>query len=84
MLALYFALKSSGKDPLDSGDIFNEVFEKMYAGGDMGSPQELEAKGANFSLIHVDFMIGGPEMEIVAYTKTGETVKLFSAGNWTF
>lgn len=46
--------------------------------------EELEAKGANFSLIHVDFMIGGPEMEIVAYTKTGETVKLFSAGNWTF
>ena len=48
------------------------------------SQDELEAKGANFSLIHVDFMIGGPEMEIIAYSKEGEATPLFKQGNWTF
>jgi len=46
--------------------------------------EELEAKGANFSLIHVDFMIGGPDMEVIAYDKQGEPTTLFSGGNWTF
>ena len=46
--------------------------------------EELEAKGANFSLIHVDFMIGGPEMEIIAYAKDGSQTALFKDGNWTF
>lgn len=45
---------------------------------------ELEAKGANFSLIHVDFMIGGPDMEVTAYAKDGTPMKLFVDGNWTF
>ncbi|OJV66122.1 MAG: aminopeptidase [Clostridiales bacterium 38-18] len=48
------------------------------------SQEELEARGANFSLIHVDFMIGGPEMEIIAYSKDGEATPLFEQGNWTF
>ena len=48
------------------------------------SLDELEAKGANFSLIHVDFMIGGPEMEVVAFEKDGSSMQLFSKGNWTF
>lgn len=44
--------------------------------------EELEAKGANFSLIHVDFMIGSPDMDIVAYKKDGTRVVLFEKGNW--
>jgi len=47
MLALYQALKSFDKDPLDSGVIFNEVFEQLYASGDMGSAEELKQKGAS-------------------------------------
>lgn len=46
--------------------------------------EELIAKGANDSLIHVDFMVGGPELEITAYEKNGNVVKLFEKGNWTF
>lgn len=52
--------------------------------GSQMTQEELEAKGANFSLIHVDFMIGGPEMEIVAYEKNGTEVPLFKQGNWVF
>jgi aminopeptidase len=52
--------------------------------GNQMTPETLEEKGANNSLIHVDFMIGGPEMTIVAYSKDGSTVTLFDKGNWTF
>ena len=55
----------------------------MQNGSDL-TQEELEAKGANFSLIHVDFMVGGPEMEITAFEKNGNVVKLFESGNWTF
>ena len=46
--------------------------------------EELSEKGANFSLIHVDFMIGGPEMEITAHTFDNQVEVLFKSGNWTF
>ncbi|ABW18223.1 aminopeptidase [Alkaliphilus oremlandii] len=46
--------------------------------------EELKAKGANFSLIHTDFMVGGPELSIVAYEKDGTEVELFKNGNWVF
>ncbi|MCK8060785.1 MULTISPECIES: aminopeptidase [unclassified Fusibacter] len=44
----------------------------------------LEERGANSSLIHVDFMIGGPELEIVGYTTNGDGITLFRNGEWTF
>lgn len=44
--------------------------------------EELDQKGANYSLIHVDFMVGGPELQITAYKKDGGTVRLFKDGNW--
>lgn len=46
------------------------------------SQDELDKKGANYSLIHVDFMVGGPELDIVAYQKDGTEVPLFKNGNW--
>lgn len=53
-------------------------------GGDKASQEELTQRGANFSLIHVDFMVGGPELEITAYEKDGTEVKIFEKGNWAF
>ncbi len=52
--------------------------------GSKASEEELLNRGANHSLIHVDFMVGGPELEITAYEKDGTEVKLFEKGNWTF
>lgn len=48
------------------------------------SQEELEERGANFSLIHVDFMVGGPEMNITAYETDGTATQLFVDGNWVF
>lgn len=50
--------------------------------GNAMTQEELAAKGANFSLIHVDFMVGGPELEITGYRKDGSEVVLFQKGNW--
>lgn len=53
-------------------------------GGSNMTQEELTAKGANFSLIHEDFMVGGPELNITAYEKDGSQVELFKDGNWVF
>lgn len=55
----------------------------MRNGSNM-TQEELSAKGANFSLIHVDFMVGGPELDIIAYESNGNVVQLFKDGNWVF
>lgn len=55
----------------------------MQNGSNM-TQEELEAKGANFSLIHVDFMVGGPELQVTGYEKDGTEVQLFKDGNWVF
>ena len=52
-------------------------FEKM-------SSEERKACGVNDSMIHVDFMIGTPDMDIVGVTRTGERVQIFKNGNWAF
>jgi len=39
-------------------------------------PDELEAYGVNHSAIHVDFMVGGPEVAIDGVTRDGEAVPL--------
>ena len=36
----------------------------------------------NESLIHVDFMIGTPDMEIYGVQKDGTEVQLFHDGDW--
>ena len=52
-------------------------FEKM-------TNEERKACGVNDSMIHVDFMIGTPDMDIVGVTRTGERVQIFKNGNWAF
>ena len=44
--------------------------------------EELEHKGVNDSLVHVDFMIGTSDMEITGVTKNGEEKPVFKNGNF--
>ena len=46
--------------------------------------EERTAKGINDSMIHVDFMIGTADMNIVGVTKDGKRVDIFRNGNWAF
>ena len=47
------------------------------------SLEECQALGVNDSMIHVDFMIGAPDLEITGY-KDGEAYPIFKEGNWAF
>lgn len=44
----------------------------------------LAERGANKSLIHVDFMVGSDALEIVATDFEGETITILRRGEWTF
>lgn len=47
----------------------------------MTSPQ-LAARGANDSLTHVDFMIGGAQMNVFGRRTDGAEVPVMRAGEW--
>ena len=46
--------------------------------------EELDGLGVNYSLTHVDFMVGSSDMDIVGTTYENESVQLFKDGNWAF
>ncbi len=48
------------------------------------SQQELKDMGINDSMIHVDFMIGSKDMNIVGITQEGKEIQIFKDGNWAF
>ena len=63
-----------------SGLLFsNTLFD---AGGDAMSAGELAARGANSSLIHVDWMIGSGQVDIDGITATGAIEPLMRSGEW--
>ena len=51
---------------------------------DQYSQKELQEMGINSSMIHVDFMIGSEDMDIVGIKEDGTTVQIFKNGNWAF
>lgn len=57
---------------------FNECLE----GFESMTVEECEKAGINSSMIHVDFMIGSKDMDIVGVTKEGKRVQIFKDGNW--
>ncbi len=50
-------------------------------GADM-SAAEFERAGGNHSRIHIDFMIGSPQLQVTAHTEGGGAVVLLQDGRW--
>ena len=46
------------------------------------SADELRAAGVNVSAIHIDFMVGGPDVDVDGVTRDGDRVPLLRAGSW--
>jgi aminopeptidase len=59
-----------------------QSYSSCLINGDKLSPEELAAKGANSSLIHVDWMIGSAELDIDGITASGTTEPLMRKGEW--
>jgi len=59
-----------------------QAYSTCLKNGDQLTPEELAARGANESLIHVDWMIGSIEIDLDGITATGTAEPLMRKGEW--
>jgi aminopeptidase len=59
-----------------------QAYTSCLRDGDKLTPEQLAAKGANDSLIHVDWMIGSGKLDIDGITATGAAEPLMRQGEW--
>ena len=59
-----------------------QAYSTCVQNGDTLKPEELAARGANESLIHVDWMIGSEALDIDGVTASGATEPVMRAGEW--
>ena len=61
-----------------------QAYSTCLKNGDQLTHEELAARGANESLIHVDWMIGSSEIDLDGITATGDVEPLMRKGEWAF
>lgn len=59
-----------------------QSYSKCFINGSSLSPAELAARGANSSLIHIDWMIGSGEVDVDGITATGAAEPVMRKGEW--
>jgi aminopeptidase len=59
-----------------------QAYTSCVRNGEKLTPDELAAKGANDSLIHVDWMIGSGQIDIDGITASGAAEPLMRQGEW--
>lgn len=59
-------------------------FNELYPGYENLTESEIRDKGINFSMSHVDFMIGSRDLNILGVDADGKEIPLFENGNWAF
>src|ERR1700761_1017111 len=59
-----------------------QAYSTCVKNGDKLTPEELAARGANDSLIHVDWMIGSGQIDLDGVTASGDHEPLMRQGEW--
>ena len=59
-----------------------QAYSSCLEGGDKLTPEELAARGANDSLIHVDWMIGSGKVDVDGITASGGAEPVMRQGEW--
>jgi len=59
-----------------------QAYSKCFVGGDKLSEAELSARGANRSLIHIDWMIGSGKIDVDGVHADGSSEPVMRAGEW--
>ena len=60
---------------------FGEAYP-LIKGAENMAKEELQERGVNFSMTHVDFMVGSADLEIIGTTHDGREVEIFRDGNF--
>ena len=63
---------------------FGKAYPICIEGSENLTEEELSKKGANNSIIHVDFMIGTKDLNITGINIDDKEIEIFSNGNWAF
>ncbi len=59
-----------------------QAYSTCVKDGDHLTPEQLASRGANDSLIHVDWMIGSNRIDVDGITAAGDSEPLMRAGEW--
>ncbi len=59
-------------------------FNNLYPDFEKYTDKEIQSFGINYSLSHVDFMIGSKDMSIIGIKEDGSEVEIFRDGDWAF
>ncbi|HXC31732.1 MAG TPA: aminopeptidase [Verrucomicrobiae bacterium] len=59
-----------------------QAYSNCFIDGDRLTPEELTARGANNSLIHVDWMIGSNRIDVDGISAAGKAEPVMRAGEW--
>ena len=59
-----------------------QAYSSCIRGGSAMSADELAARGANTSLIHIDWMIGSDEIDVDGMTVEGASEPIMAGGEW--
>lgn len=60
------------------------AYRNCVAGGTEMTDEQFTAAGGNGSLVHVDFMVGSPELDIDGITANGKAEPVMRGGEWAF
>ncbi len=61
---------------------FGRCYPNTIKGGELLSKEELLDLGGNYSMNHVDFMVGTSDLKITGIEENGEETVIFNNGNW--
>jgi aminopeptidase len=59
-------------------------FNNLYPNFEKYTEEEIQSFGINYSLSHVDFMIGSKDMSIIGIDENGKEIQIFRDGDWAF
>jgi aminopeptidase len=59
-----------------------QAYSTCLKNGDTLTPEQLAARGANESLIHVDWMIGSNHIDVDGISAKGDSEPVMRAGEW--
>ncbi len=76
---LQHPLRRERREPHRFGQAYSKCFRN---GGADFSEEDLTARGANRSLIHIDWMIGSNQVDVDGLTAEGRAIPVMRAGEW--